>query len=48
MHMSTFISDLALANSSWYDAFQVQDTSLDISVHKGSHTSVVPGENFPR
>ena len=46
--MSTFISDLAFANSCWYDAFQVHATLLDGSFHRGSHTSVVPGENFPR
>ena len=48
MHMSIFISDIALSNSSWYDAFHVQVTLLDVSLHRGSHMSVVPGENFPR
>ena len=46
--MSALISDLASANSCWYDAFQVHVALFDGSIHSGSHTSTVPGENLPR
>ena len=48
MHMSTFMSDLALLNGAWYDEFDVHATLLDVSLHRESHILAVPGENFPR
>ena len=46
--MPTFMSSFALLDSAWYDAFHAYVTLLDVSLHSGSHTLVVPGENFPR
>ena len=46
--MSALISDFAFSNSCWYDVFEVHVILLDVSFHSGSHTSAIPGENFPR
>ena len=46
--MSDFISSFALLNSSWYNAFHIHITLQDVTLHRGSHTAAVPGENFPR
>ena len=48
MHMSALIYDFAFSNVCWYEAFQVHVVLLDVSFCSGAHTSVIPGEHFPR
>ena len=48
MHISALISDFALLNSCWYDAFHVHMAYLDVSFLSGLHASDVPGENLFR
>ena len=46
MHTSTFISNFAVSNSYWCDAFHVHAILLDVSFLSGLHTSTAPGDNW--
>ena len=43
MHTFALISDIALSNSCWYDAFHVHVVLLDVSFLSGLYTSNVSG-----
>ena len=47
MHIS-FIMAFAFSYKSWYMLFHVQSAFVDVSLHRGSHTSAVVGENMPK
>ena len=46
IHVSSFMTDIALFNSFWYIAFQVHSGLTDISFLSDSQMSAVLGENL--
>ena len=45
MQALAFMSNLALSQIAWYNAFHIQTTLLDVSLQRGLYTTTVLGEN---